>query len=134
MDWDIYPTPLDECVTVQPDPASVNFLVAANNNGFASSDPYSSINIGLGGLTNSPFTFTDLGPRDHGAAFDFQFGPLGDGETLTFNTYYGAAGDQAEAEGALAAIGAEAYSFGKPSKGGVCTGKSKVISECSRCL
>lgn len=167
MDWDIYPTPFHECVTIQPDPSLVANLVNASNDGFLSANPYSfldSIPYGYndGGTLQSvveegsyrmrqlveaeglplnpcdeslgpcePFShsgyapFTDLGPRDHGTAFDFQFGPLNVGESVTFNLYYGAAANEQEAREALAIVAAEVYSIGKPSdpNTGVCTGE-----------
>ncbi|KAL7463371.1 hypothetical protein ACHAXS_003745 [Conticribra weissflogii] len=69
--------------------------------------------------------FTDLGPQDHGAAFDFQFGPLNQGESVTFNIYYGAAGSEVEAQEALGIVAAEVYSIGKPfdPETGGCTGE-----------
>lgn len=53
MDWDVYPTPFNECVTIQPDPSLVTNLVNATNDGFMSTDPYQSI-TDLGGI--APFT------------------------------------------------------------------------------
>ena len=116
MDWDIYPTPFSECTTVQPDPSTVTFLDAATDNGFINSNPYVS-------LSGYPAPFTDRGPDDTGAAFQFRFDPLASGETTVFNIYYGAAGSQAEAVGAIAAAGLEVFSFGKPSSYGSCTGE-----------
>ena len=120
MDWDIYPTPFSECVTVQPDPSTVDFLEAASSDGFVNSNPYAF-------LAGNPAPFTDLGPSDIGAAFQFKFNPLASGETTSFNIYYGAAGTQAEAEDAIAAAGLEVFSFGKPSAGGNCTGELSLI-------
>ena len=98
-----------ECVTIQPNPAiATDSLIAATTNGFTSSDPYVT-------LTGIPAPVTDLGPLDHGAAFDFQFGPLNAGDSFVFNTYYGATESQSEAEATLGYVSAQAYSFGKPS-------------------
>lgn len=130
FDWDVYPTRFNECVTIQPDPSTVDFLAAATNDGFVSSNPYTA-------LTNRGGTapFTDLGPKDHGAAFDFQFEPLAAGESFTFKTYYGAAGNEADAGAALGAVGAEVYSFGKPAAAsGGCTGKSYSTSRVEHLL
>ena len=114
FDWDIYPTPFSECVTVQPNPSTVSALVQSSNDGFMSANPYAK-------FTSIPFkesngfnNFTDLGPLDHGASFQFQFGPLDVGGAITFNTFYGAAANEAEAEAALGAVGAEVYSIAKP--------------------
>ena len=95
-----------------------------------SSNPYVALTNG-GGIA----PFTDLGPDDHGAAFDFQFEPLAAGESFTFKTYYGAAGNEADAEAALGAVGAEVYSFGKPAAAsGGCTGKSYSTSRVEHLL
>lgn len=107
MDWDIEPTAFDEYVTMNTGTASA--ITFTSNDGFASSNP-------LTGPADRGFTgdFTNAGPDDHGALFDFTFGPLAPGQILTFITYYGAAGNEAAAIDALRAVGAEAYSFGKP--------------------
>lgn len=120
MDWDIWPTMTNECVTIQPDPNIVgDYLVAANSDGFSSSDPYS-VSPSSPAYISGPFT--DYGPKDHGANFDFQFAPLAAGNAFSFNIYYGAAGNQGDAENALSLVAAEAYSFGKPQNaGGACT-------------
>ena len=55
------------------------------------------------------------GPDDHGALFDFGFGALPGGDSLTFNIYYGAAADEAGALTAINAVGAEVFSLGQPS-------------------
>jgi len=117
-DWDIYPTPFSECVTIQPDPSTVAFLESATNNGFSTSNPYVPPGVlytGLGfGPPDGAAPFTDFGPLDHGANFDFKFNTLEPGSKFSFNIYYGAAANQAEAEETLGAVFAEAYSFGKP--------------------
>jgi hypothetical protein len=58
--------------------------------------------------------FTDFGPYDHGANFDFKFNPLLCGESFSFNIYYGAGANKDEAVNAIVSIAAEMYSFGKP--------------------
>jgi hypothetical protein len=108
MDWDVEPTEFAEVVTLQRGNASE--LVFTSNDGFASADP-------LAGPSDLGHTgsFTDVGPDDHGALFDFDFGSLAPGASKTFSTYYGAAGTEAGAIAALGAVGAESYSFGQPS-------------------
>ena len=125
MDWDIFPTEFAECVTIQPDPSTVVFLETADNNGFSSSNPYVG-SIGSAPL-DTPAPFTDLGPFDHGATFNFKFNALDPGSSFSFKTYYGAGGNQEEAEGALSSVAAEAYSFGKPNVGGACTNSSRIL-------
>lgn len=115
MDWDIPPTQFSEVVTIQGWPASK--LIAVSNNGFADGNP----NTPQGAIATAGTTvdgnFTNGGPSDHGAVFDFDFGKLPVGEEVTFTIYYGAAGDEAQALAALKAVGAEIYSLGKPSDG-----------------
>ncbi len=107
MDWDIEPTAFSEIVTMNKGTAAA--LTFTSNDGFASSNP-------LAGPSDLGHTgnFTNAGPSDHGALFDFTFGPLSPGQVLTFVTFYGAAANEALAIEALRAVGAEAYSFGKP--------------------
>ena len=108
MDWDVEPTPFAEVVTLQRGNAAE--LVFTSNDGFATADPLAGpSDLGLTG------SFTDQGPDDHGALFDFDFGSLAPGESKTFSTYYGAAATENGAVAALGAVGAESYSFGQPS-------------------
>jgi hypothetical protein len=107
MDWDVEPTAFDEFVTVNT--GTANNIIFTSDDGFAYSNPLSGpSDIGHTG------SFTDAGPDDHGALFDFNFGTLSPGETKEFKLFYGAAADESEAKAALATIGAEAYSLGKP--------------------
>lgn len=107
MDWDVEPTPFSEFVTI--DPGTATELIFDSNDGFATANP-------LGAQSDRGFTgaFVDAGPFDHGALFDFDFDPLAPGESRTFNIYYGAAGTELEANAALAAVGAEVFSYGQP--------------------
>jgi hypothetical protein len=107
MDWDVPPTEFNELVTLQTGTASK--IVFASDDGFATGDP-------LAGPSQILFTgnATDSGPDDHGALFDFDFGTLAAGSSVTFTIFYGAAANQAEAITALGTVGAEAYSLGKP--------------------
>ncbi|BDZ53560.1 hypothetical protein [Agromyces marinus] len=106
MDWDIEPTAFSEFVTI--DRGSASALFYTSDDGFASPNP-------LSGPASILFEgeAVDSGPDDHGALFDFRFGPLGVGGSLGFVIFYGAAATEAEAIAALAAVGAEAYSFGQ---------------------
>lgn len=115
MDWDIPPTQFSEVVTLQGWPASK--LIASSNNGFADGNPNTPQGdiAGTGAAVNG--NFTNAGPSDHGAVFDFDFGSVPAGEEITFTIYYGAAGNEAEALDALKAVGAEIYSLGKPRDG-----------------
>jgi hypothetical protein len=108
MDWDVEPTAFDEFSTINPGGAAE--LLFDSDDGFASADPLS----GPSDLGNTG-AFTDAGPADHGALFDFGFGSLAAGASKTFRTFYGAAGTETEALAAIQAVGAEVYSLGQPS-------------------
>ncbi len=113
MDWDIQPFTFNECVTISSGTATD--LAFVTNNGFDGTDPLSPPAVDPG--PDPYFSIGDRvddGPRDHGALFQFEFGALGVGESMSFNIYYGAGFTQAEAAAALAAVGAEAFSYGKP--------------------
>jgi hypothetical protein len=113
MDWDVEPTPFDEFVTMRKGNATE--LVSTTNNGFDTANPLSPpapIDTGVAPLSGS---WTDQGPSDHGAMFQFNFGSLAPGATKSFTTYYGAAPTEAAALTALTTVAAEAYSLGQPS-------------------
>lgn len=106
MDWDVEPTYFDEFVTIGGSSARLAF---SSNDGFASANP-------LAGATNlgSTGTFSDAGPKDHGALLDFSFGALAPGGTRRFLLFFGAAGGEQPALSALAAVRAQVYSLGQP--------------------
>lgn len=118
MDWDIYPTPFAEYVTIQGVPSTLGYVASGgttnvlqtDNNGFNSANPLSFSSYGQHNIN-----FTDNGPADHGALFDFDFGVLAAGATLSFTTYYGATGTEAEADAVRALVGMNLYSYGQPS-------------------
>ena len=107
MDWDVPPTAFNELVTLITGGATN--VIFSSDDGFATPDPFA-------GPSSILFTgeATDSGPDDHGALFDFDFGTLADGASFSFTIFYGAASNQANALSALAAVGAEVYSLGKP--------------------
>ena len=109
MDWDIEPTAFSEYATIDGDSDS-EFLRFTSDDGFAGADPLS----GPSSINETGF-FTDSGPDDHGALFDFGFGALAPLETRTFSIFYGAAPDEASAVSAVAAAQAEVWSFGQAS-------------------
>jgi len=115
MDWDVPPNVFHELVTLQT--GSSSKIIFTSDDGFASGSP-------LAGQTSILFTGNAInsGPADHGALFDFDFGTLAAGSSLNFTIFYGAAANQAEATTALAKVGAEAYSFGKPDPASVPAG------------
>ena len=115
MDWDIEPTAFSEYVTVGGVPGALGIANGSNlrrfgDNGFASANPLddSSLTISCPAKVN----FTDCGPNDHGALFDFEFAALAAGATTSFTTYYGGTGNTADADAARLAVGAGLYSYG----------------------
>ncbi len=111
MDWDTDPTPFSEFVTIQGIGSAANLLFASDN-GFANPNPFAGRGALNAACNNT--NCTDVGPQDHGAIFDFGFGPLAPGASKTFRIYYGGAANEAGALAALSAVGAEAYSLGQP--------------------
>jgi uncharacterized repeat protein (TIGR01451 family) len=115
MDWDVEPTAFDEYSTIQ---GTSPQLLFDSDDGFASSDPLSGKSyIDSEGVCGVGYTgacaFTDLGPDDHGALFDFGFGALAHNASKTFKVYYGAAPDETTALSALSTGGAQVYSLGE---------------------
>ena len=120
MDWDIEPTPFDEFSTIDGTDSSA--LLFSSDNGFDTADPLGyrdwydlpQCTFATGGSDHACVGFfTDAGPEDHGAHFDFGFGGLAPGESKRFIVYYGAAPDEASAVGAVSAVGGEVWSFGQ---------------------
>lgn len=110
FDWDVEPDTFSEYVTIGGT-AAASAVLAANDNGFCSSNPFD----GCGAILGTG-DFVDLGPADHGANFDFDFGALAAGESFTFEIFYGGATTESDAFAALGLVGAEVYSFGQPSR------------------
>lgn len=107
MDWDVPPTTFSEMVTIVTNGASD--VIFSSDNGFADGNP-----LNPAGSIAFVGEAVDNGPRDHGAVFDFDFGDLEPGATKQFVIYYGAAANEGESLDALAQVGAEVYSLGKP--------------------
>lgn len=113
LDWDAENTPLAELVTI--DYPELSNVIASEGDAFQSPLPGN----GLGsGFCPSDTPFSDCGPGDLGAAIDFNFPLLIEGQVEQFRLFYGAAaGTEAGALAALAAAGAEVYSLGQTSEG-----------------
>ncbi|MET4128907.1 outer membrane autotransporter protein [Roseovarius sp. MBR-38] len=112
MDWDVPDTEFSEFVTIGGWPATN--LIGSSDDGFVAGNP----NVPLATLSPDAVlngNFTDSGPDDHGAVFDFGFGTLAAGGTQDFTIFYGAAASEADAFLALGAVGAEVFSLGQPS-------------------
>lgn len=125
MDWDIEPNAFTE--RVLNNPGNAVDLTCLTDDGFCSSNPTSPCTgINSGGC--APLgAEQDTGVEDHGANFDFKFvnvnatNPLGQGDSYSFTTFYGAAPSTAAARTELGKLGVEAYSLGEyvaPSVGG----------------
>jgi hypothetical protein len=97
-------------------------LVWSTNNGFCADDPLA-IEASCNPITTtagSAWTDTDFtqnGVADQGSSFLFDFGSLAAGGSTTFNIFYGAADNDADAETALANVGAEVYVLGYSNNG-----------------
>jgi hypothetical protein len=112
MDWDIEPTAFQEYSTIDGDRSS-QYLEFSSDDGFASANPLSSRSLIL-----AEGFFTDSGPADHGALFDFGFGALSPLESKSFRIFYGAAGTETDALAAVTAAQAEVWSLGEPTTPG----------------
>ena len=112
MDWDVPDTEFSEFVTIGGWPATN--LIGSSDDGFVEGNPNTPLTtLAPDAVLNG--NFTDSGPDDHGAVFDFGFGTLAVGEMEDFQIYYGAAASEADAMLALGAVGAEVFSLGQPS-------------------
>ncbi|HEY0972784.1 MAG TPA: PEP-CTERM sorting domain-containing protein [Gemmatimonadales bacterium] len=106
MDWDI-PFPGHEVVTMRG--WGADNLIATSSNGFTGSNVFLPLGTICGAPANS--NFTDIGPCDHGAAFDFAFPALTAGSSRTFVIFYGAAANLDAARAALGLVEAEVASW-----------------------
>ncbi|MFL1464375.1 hypothetical protein ACI6QG_19395 [Roseococcus sp. DSY-14] len=117
MDWDVPPTEFREYVTHKGVPTTAS-LLHATDDGFANANPMTATSNG--GIATLPNTEGDQGGvADHGSLFVFGFGSLLDGATKTFNIFYGAGANLADALALLGAVGPELYSLGQSNSGGV---------------
>lgn len=113
MDWDIPPTEFDEYVSIGGVPASA--LLFSNDNGFCTPDPLVACSAILAGTTNTDFT--TAGPTDQGSFFTFGLGSLAAGASTSFDIFYGAADNEADAFAALSTDSVEVYALGLASNG-----------------
>lgn len=110
FDWDIEPTTYSEYVTHKGTGTTTTLLKSVDN-GFESSNPFASRSEILPGTTD--VDFEDSGAADHGSNFDFGFGALKAGASYSFDIFYGAGANEADALLALGKVGAELYSLGQ---------------------
>jgi len=119
MDWDVEPSAFSEYVTIQRGRTPPADLLYSDDNGFGNNDPFSPTDADSGngplldGTANADFE--DSGPADHGARFRFAFGDLAPGQSKQFFLYYGAAGNEEDADAAVSAAALEVFSYGQPS-------------------
>ncbi len=120
MDWDVPPTEFSEFVTMRGTTTTTS-LLHSTDNGFANANPLTAINDpGIIGPIDADGT---TGPSDHGSLFVFGFGDLLADTDFTFNIFYGAGANGADALALLGAISPELYSLGQStSAGGAATG------------
>jgi PEP-CTERM motif len=118
MDWDIPPTEFSEYVTIKG-VATTTLLSRSHDDGFSSANPLASTGPLTAGTLNQDFT--DVGPSDHGAYFNFNFGTITAGSSYVFSVFYGGGLSETSVLGAIGAAGIELYSLGQ-SNGGQTTG------------
>lgn len=122
--------PFSECSTIGPDPLGAAALIKATNDGFDEDNMMYDLTYARF-LSQGVGPFEDLGPSDHGAAFDFQLNDLTPsgtpGDRVVFKIFYGAGKNKDDAERALGSVGAEVYSLGKSSSGTACNDDSLVF-------
>jgi hypothetical protein len=106
MDWDV-PTPGNEVVSLTGWGATN--LIGTSSNGFIDENVFNDPGSLCGAPQNA--NFTNIGPCDHGANFDFAFPALGAGASQSLTIFYGAAGNLTGAKAALGAVGAEVASW-----------------------
>lgn len=106
MDWDI-PTPGKEVVSLKGWGATN--LIGTSSNGFADENVFTDPGAICGAPQNADFT--DIGPCDHGANFDFGFPSLAAGASQSLTIFYGAAANLTAAKAALGTVGAEVASW-----------------------
>ena len=111
MHWNPEPTTFATYSTIDGSPFPE--LLETNNCGYALPDPLQPTPQ----CGNVPFAtgfFSDTGPSDLGAMFDFGFDTLAPGGEVTFLIYYGAAASEQAAIQAVNAVDAQTWSFGQP--------------------
>jgi len=119
-DWDIPPTEFNEIETLGGWGATA--LTYSVNNGFCNDNPLTlaSSCVVIDTTAGSAWmdtNFTQNGVADQGSSFLFNLGSLGADDSATFNIFYGAADNNADAFTALGDVGAEVYVLGYSNNG-----------------
>ncbi|SFM82223.1 type IV pilus assembly protein PilY1 [Nitrosomonas nitrosa] len=119
MDFDTEPTAFSEYITLERG-GSANLLTTSDD-GFEPADPLFTTSS-LSACAPVGASFSDCGPNDHGARFDFGFSGLlgvddpttdGDDTMRSFTIFYGAAPSESLADAARLAVGAGVYAYGQ---------------------
>jgi hypothetical protein len=114
MDWDVPPIPGNEFITIGGiGGVGTSGLLYSSDNGFADPNPLVDASFLDPGTVNT--NVVDNGPSEGGSVFDFALGTLAPQTWTTFNLYYGAAYNEADALTALTQVGAPLYSLGQSS-------------------
>ena len=125
MDWDVEPTAEDEFVTINRGPSPPRASSTRTTTASAQLPVLGRSTAPRRTARSTPATvnadYVDSGPGDHGARFRFGFGDLAAGESKEFFLYYGAAGDEADANAAVSAAALEVFSYGQPNTEGGAT-------------
>ena len=114
--WDIPTTEFSESVTIGGT-ATTALLEYSRDDGFATADPLAADPGPITACAVATGEFTDCDSGDHGAYFRFNFGDLAAGESREFTIYYGGTLSESAANAALAAVGAELFSYGQTDPG-----------------
>ena len=114
MDWDIQPTAEEEFVTINRGSSPPDALIYSDDNGFADGLPFEAPDPIDPAAVNA--SYVKKGPGDQGARFRFSFGDPRRGREKQFFLYYGAAGDEVDANAAVSAAALEMFSYGQPSQ------------------
>lgn len=119
MDWDVPPTEFHEYVTIKGT-GTTTTLEHSHDDGFQSGDPLTSGTATTGvptvtGLIPDKTDAVHSGPSDHGSYFGFNFGSLLSGASYTFDIFYGAGQNEADALALLGAVSPELFSLGESS-------------------
>lgn len=117
-DFDADPTPFDESMSIQAAAPLPPELAYSCSDGFGPSDPLAPWSCSTPYYREGPPTapgFTDDGPSDSGAMLDLAFGSLAPGGSVRFQLHYGVAPTEADADAAVAAVGASWWAYAQNS-------------------
>jgi hypothetical protein len=111
VDWNIDPTPFNETLT-HIGVEQARSLVFSNTE--RNCRPLPSIPC-IGSPNTTNISFRDIGPANQGSTFQFSFGKVKAGKSISFHLYYGVSAGISAVNKALLAVQAEVASLGQPS-------------------